>query len=76
MQRFLQARAAPGFARPSWYVLSDLLRALGATVDYSLASEVFGAIAMANAEFSGMSYDVLGLRGRAVASASRREATV
>jgi len=76
VQRFLQARAAPGFARPSWYVLSDLLRAMGASVDYSLASDVFGALAVANAEFSGMSYDVLGLRGRAIASATRAEATV
>ena len=76
VQRFLQARAAPGFARPSWYVLSDLLRALGASVDYSLASDVFGALAVANGEFSGMSYDVLGLKGRAIASASRAEATV
>ena len=29
VQRFLQAKAAPGFARPSWYVLSDLLAAVG-----------------------------------------------
>ena len=76
VQRFLQARAAPGFARPSWYVLSDLLRALGASVDYLLASDVFGALAVANPEFSGLSYDLLGLRGRAIASASRAEATV
>jgi NADH dehydrogenase/NADH:ubiquinone oxidoreductase subunit G len=29
VQRFLQARAAPGLARPSWFVLSDLLGSLG-----------------------------------------------
>ncbi len=29
VQRFMQAKAAPGFARPSWYVLADLLAALG-----------------------------------------------
>ena len=29
VQRFMQAKAAPGFARPSWYVLSDLLAAVG-----------------------------------------------
>jgi len=76
VQRFLQARAAPGFARPSWYVLSDLLRAMGSSVDYSLASDVFGALAVANPEFAGMSYDVLGLKGRAISSASAAEATV
>jgi NADH-quinone oxidoreductase subunit G len=62
----MQAKAAPGFARPSWYVLSDLLAAMGVRTNYSLASEVFSAIAAARTEFTGMSYDTLGLRGRAV----------
>jgi NADH-quinone oxidoreductase subunit G len=70
VQRFMQTRAAPGFARPSWYVLSDLLAALGSRTNYSLASEVFGALAAAHSEFAGMSYDVLGLKGRSVASAT------
>ena len=38
VQRFLQAKAAPGFARPSWYVLADLLGALG-RADQLLAGE-------------------------------------
>jgi NADH dehydrogenase/NADH:ubiquinone oxidoreductase subunit G len=66
VQRFLQAKAAPGFARPSWYVLSDLLGAMGVRTNYSLASEVFGALATTRPEFAGMSYDTLGLRGRAI----------
>jgi NADH-quinone oxidoreductase subunit G len=70
VQRFMQAKAAPGFARPSWYALSDLLRALGAGTDFSLASDVFGAIATAHPAFTGMSYDTLGLRGRTVAGAT------
>ena len=37
VQRFLQAKAAPGFARPSWFVLADLLAALGETADYRQA---------------------------------------
>jgi NADH-quinone oxidoreductase subunit G len=64
VQRFMQAKAAPGFARPSWYVLSDLLAALGMRTNYSLASEVFAAIAAARPEFAGLSYDTLGLRGK------------
>ncbi len=67
VQRFMQAKAAPGFARPSWYVLSDLLTAIGVTSNYSLASEVFAALAAAKSEFAGMSYDTLGLRGTVVA---------
>ncbi|HTE45103.1 MAG TPA: molybdopterin-dependent oxidoreductase, partial [Gemmatimonadaceae bacterium] len=67
VQRFMQAKAAPGFARPSWYALSDLLAAAGLRTDYSLASEVFGAIAAARPEFAGMSYDTLALKGKALA---------
>jgi NADH-quinone oxidoreductase subunit G len=69
VQRFMQAKAAPGFARPSWYVLSDLLAAVGTRTNYSLASEVFGALAAAHPEFAGMSYDTLSLKGKAIASA-------
>jgi NADH-quinone oxidoreductase subunit G len=70
VQRFLQAKAAPGFARPSWYVLSDLLAELGVKTNYSLASEVFKALAASKAEFSGMTYDKLGLRGATTAGAA------
>ena len=70
VQRFMQAKAAPGFARPSWYVLTDLLTAAGKQTRHSLASEVFGALATARPEFAGMSYDTLGLKGKAVAGAT------
>jgi NADH-quinone oxidoreductase subunit G len=66
VQRFMQAKAAPGFARPSWFVVADLLAALGTPEDYSLASDVFKALAGAQSEFAGMSYDTLGLRGRMI----------
>ena len=70
VQRFMQAKAAPGFARPSWFVLSDLLSALGVQTNFSLASEVFGALARSHAAFAGMSYDTLGLKGKTVAGAT------
>ena len=70
VQRFMQAKAAPGFARPSWFVLIDLLNALGIKTKYSLASEVFAALAVAHSDFAGMSYDTLGLRGKTIASAT------
>ena len=63
VQRFMQAKAAPGFARPSWYVLSDLLSAMGGETGFVLASDVFAELARSRAEFAGMSYDTLGLRG-------------
>ncbi len=69
VQRFLQAKAADGLARPSWYVLSDLCNALGESASYFTSAEVFAALATAHAEFAGMSYGSLGLRGESVASA-------
>jgi NADH-quinone oxidoreductase subunit G len=68
VQRFLQARAAPGMARPSWWVLGDLLAKLGDEGRYSLASDVFAALAATRGEFGGMSYDSLGVRGLPVMS--------
>ena len=41
VQRFLQAKAAPGVARPTWYVLADLLTACGGDGHFYLPSEVF-----------------------------------
>ncbi|HVE79496.1 MAG TPA: 2Fe-2S iron-sulfur cluster-binding protein [Gemmatimonadaceae bacterium] len=71
VQRFMQAKAAPGFARPTWFVLSELLAALGERTGYFLAGDVFASLAAADPEFAGMSYDTLGLKGRLVASAAR-----
>jgi len=63
----MQAKAAPGFARPSWFVLSDLLTAAGVRTNHMLASDVFNALAAAKTDFAGMSYDTLALKGKAVA---------
>jgi NADH-quinone oxidoreductase subunit G len=68
VQRFLQARTAPGQARASWSVLSDLLIALGQQATYYLPSDVFAALAAASPDFTGMHYETLGLRGLPVAS--------
>jgi NADH dehydrogenase/NADH:ubiquinone oxidoreductase subunit G len=69
VQRFLQAKAAPGLARPAWFVLADLLIALGDEANYLTAGDAFGAMAKANAAFAGMTYDGLGLKGAAVVGA-------
>jgi NADH-quinone oxidoreductase subunit G len=67
VQRFLQAKAAPALARPSWFVVADLLNALGAAANYYVVSDVFAALAQSRPEFAGMTYDSLGLRGAMVA---------
>jgi predicted molibdopterin-dependent oxidoreductase YjgC len=63
VQRYLQAKAAPGAARPAWFVLSDLLNALGDKADFHSASAVFDALAKSEPAFAGMSYDALALTG-------------
>jgi len=70
VQRFLQAKAAPGLARPSWYVLGDLLASRGEGSGYFLAHEAFAAMAAAEPAFAGLGYETLGLRGRMSAGAS------
>jgi NADH-quinone oxidoreductase subunit G len=70
VQRFMQAKAAPGLARPSWFVLSDLLAALGERTAYFLAADAFAALAASHPEFAGMTYDTLGLKGQLVAGAA------
>jgi NADH-quinone oxidoreductase subunit G len=69
VQRFLQAKAPPGLARPSWTVLGDLLAAMGEGQGYWAAAEVFDALAEAHPRFAGLSYESLGLRGQVVSGA-------
>jgi NADH-quinone oxidoreductase subunit G len=68
VQRYLQAKAAPGFARPGYAAVSDVLAALGESVVYFLPADVFRALADAHAPFAGMNYDTLGLRGAIVST--------
>ena len=75
VQRFLQARAAPGMARPSWYVLADLCNASGDRQDVLTAAQAFAALAAANAAFSGLSYESLGLRGAVMMAGATAGAT-
>lgn len=65
VQRFLQAKAAPGLARPSWFALSDLNIALGAqtAANCYLPSDIFDLMSRSEAAFTGLSYQSLGLYG-------------
>jgi NADH-quinone oxidoreductase subunit G len=63
VQRFLQAKAAPGVARPSYFVLGDLLAAAGEGSGFWTAGQAFDALAASVPAYAGLSYDGLGLRG-------------
>jgi NADH-quinone oxidoreductase subunit G len=67
VQRFLQAKQAPGSARASWSVCGDLAALRGAGQGYVTAREAFDAMAATHPSFAGMDYDSLGLRGAIVA---------
>lgn len=69
VQRFLQAKAAPGLARPSWFALADLNASLGIPAEHFLPSAVFAALATAEPAFAGLSYESIGLSGAPVAGA-------
>ena len=75
VQRFMQTKAAPGAARPSYFVLSDLLALMGQGTNFHLASQVFEALAAARPEFAGLSYDKLGLKGAMIQGAERLAGT-
>ena len=70
VQRFLQAKAAPGQARPSWLVLGDLLGALGAQEQFFLPADVFANLASTKPQFAGLSYATIGMRGLPVLQAA------
>jgi NADH-quinone oxidoreductase subunit G len=63
VQRFTQAKVAPGLARPSWLVLGDLLGAMGAQEQFFLPSDVFANLVSSKPAFKGLSYESLGMRG-------------
>ena len=70
VQRFLQAKAAPGIARPMWYVLADLLAAAGGKGAYYTSSDVFVALSQQHAAFADMHYDTIGFDGAMVSTMS------
>jgi len=70
VQRFLQAKAAPGLARPSWFAFADLNNSIGVKSDYFLPNAVFEAMSKSESAFAGLSYETLGLYGAPVAGAT------
>jgi len=69
VQRFTQARQAPGETRPSWLVLGDLLGAMGKQASFFLPSEVFTWLASSHKSFAGLSYETIGFKGLPVVDA-------
>ena len=70
VQRFTQARAGAGLARPSFWVIGDLLAAAGEGTGFFTAADAFAAVAAAHPTFAGMSYETLGMKGALIPDAA------
>jgi NADH-quinone oxidoreductase subunit G len=68
VQRYAQAKTAPGMARPGWWVFSELGAALGEVEPVGSAAEAFERVARAVEPFRGLSYERLGFGGKLAAA--------
>lgn len=65
MQRFQQARAQPGMARPAWWIAGEVLGGPGPDADApATASEAFQLLGSRYEVFNGLSHAELGFSGR------------
>ncbi|HXF96217.1 MAG TPA: 2Fe-2S iron-sulfur cluster-binding protein [Gemmatimonadales bacterium] len=67
VQRYFQARTAPGMARPAWWVLGELLAAASGGDAPGSAAAAFDLLAAEVPAFRELSYRALGMTGRLVA---------
>jgi NADH-quinone oxidoreductase subunit G len=68
VQRYSQAKPAPGMARPAWWVFAELGAALGHGEPVATAADAFARLARSVDAFRGMGYERLGFGGRPVAA--------
>jgi NADH-quinone oxidoreductase subunit G len=66
VQRYWQAKPAPGMAQPAWWVLSEILAELGRGPHLATAAEAFDQVAQEVDGFRGLSYAGLGFGGQVV----------
>jgi NADH dehydrogenase/NADH:ubiquinone oxidoreductase subunit G len=69
VQRYFQAKPAPGMARPAWWVFSEVLAILGEGNGIATAAAAFDRVAASAEPFRGLSYAQLGLAGAPTSAA-------
>jgi NADH-quinone oxidoreductase subunit G len=67
VQRYAQAKPAPGMARPAWWVFAQLGAALGQGEPVATAADAFARLARSVDAFRGLGYERLGFGGRPAA---------
>ena len=70
VQRYFQARSAPGMARPAWWVFSELVATLGRGGHVGTAAEAFDRLAASVEAFRGLSYPQFGFAGAVTPTAA------
>ncbi len=69
VQRYLQAKAAPGMARPAWWVAGEVLAGPGPSADApSTAAEAFAILGERWPVFGALTYADIGFTGRVLAA--------
>src|SRR3989442_924609 len=63
VQRYLQAKPAPGMARPAWWVFAELVATLQGGGHVATAADAFDRLAASVDAFRGLSYPQLGFAG-------------
>lgn len=70
VQQYAQAKAAPGMARPAWWVLGELLSELDRGEPLASAAEAFDRLANAEPDFAGLSHRTVGYQGAVLGQAA------
>ncbi|HYR97627.1 MAG TPA: molybdopterin-dependent oxidoreductase, partial [Gemmatimonadales bacterium] len=63
VQRYFQAKPAPGMARPAWWVFAELVATLERGGHVATAADAFDRLAASVEAFRGLSYGQLGFAG-------------
>src|SRR5438876_93542 len=63
VQRYFQAKPAPGMARPAWWVFAELVATLQGGGHVATAADAFDRLAASIEAFRGLSYPQLGFAG-------------
>ena len=73
VQRYFQAKSAPGMARPAWWVFGELVHEVTGEGSPGTAEEAFLKMVSAAPAFGGLTYRKLGLVGSRAGGAAPRE---
>jgi NADH-quinone oxidoreductase subunit G len=70
VQRYFQAKPAPGMARPAWWVFAELVATLQGEGHVATAADAFDRLAASVDAFRGLSYPQLGFAGASAPAAA------